>query len=152
MSADDDALRTRTLQIVAAYQSLLREGRWTEWAARWAEDAILEFPFAPAGRKPAYHGKTEILEYMRSAAGRIAIDSIERMRLFPMQDPEVAAVELAIKGRATTTNRPYNQSYVIFFEVQNGKLWRYREYWNPLVSIEAFGSGWVSELGAPQND
>jgi uncharacterized protein len=147
-----DELRTRTLQIVAAYQSLLREKRWAEWAELWADDATLEFPFAPPGRQRAYHGKAEIVRYMREAAGRITIDSVDGIRLFPMQDPEVAVVELAIKGRATATNRAYDQCYVIFFETKRGKLSHYREYWNPLISIAAFGPGWASEFGSPERD
>jgi ketosteroid isomerase-like protein len=75
---------------------------------------------------------------MKVAAGRIAID------LILAQDPNVAVVELSTRGRAISTGRPFHQSYVIVFETKDGKIWRFREYWNPLVLIEAFGEGWVS--------
>jgi hypothetical protein len=53
-------------------------------------------------------------------------------------------VELSIRGRSIPTSRPFDQSYAIIVEIRDGKLWRFREYWNPLVSIEAFGDGWTN--------
>ena len=69
--------------------------------------------------------------------------------MHPLKDPFAAVVELKIQGRALATNRPYNQSYVIFFQLRNGKLWRYRECWNPLISMDAFGGreAWTESLG-----
>jgi ketosteroid isomerase-like protein len=34
------------------------------------------------------------------------------------------------------------------FHLKNGKLWRYREYWNPLVTIEGFGGldAWIAAV------
>ncbi|MEJ0064287.1 MAG: NAD(P)H-binding protein [Caulobacteraceae bacterium] len=70
---------------------------------------MLEFPFAPAGRRRAYQGKAGILAYMKHATGRIAADSVEHMQVFPMQDPDIGVVELTIKGRALASGAPYNQ-------------------------------------------
>jgi ketosteroid isomerase-like protein len=56
----------------------------------------------------------------------------------PAQDPNVVIVEMTIRGRAVETDKPYNQQFVIVAETRDGKLARYREYWNPLVSAEAF--------------
>lgn len=81
-----------------------------------------------------------------SSAGEVAAF----MRLFPMLDPAVAVVEVTIRGHNPGTGAPYNQSYVLFFETAGGKLRRYREYWNPLISIDAMGGdrgAWVSHFG-----
>ena len=151
MTADNESLRARTLEIVQSYGALLVQQRWNDWIALWADDGELDFPFAPAGRRRSYRGKTDILAYMSATPGKMAIEGIDHRRVFPMQDPEAAVVELAIKGRAFATGQPYNQSYVIFFETRGGKLWRYREYWNPLVSIDAFGGrqAWTASFGSP---
>jgi hypothetical protein len=150
----DEAIRGRTLQIVTAYQRLLGERRWDEWIELWAEDAELDFPFAPAGRQRTYRGKADIHNYMSATPGKVAVDSIDHVRLFPMQDPGIAVVELRINGHIPVSGVPYNQSYVAFFETRDGKLWRYREYWNPLVSIDAIGDreSWVAGFGSPIND
>jgi uncharacterized protein len=138
MSTTDD-VRAATLAIVNSYQRLLLQQRWDEWIELWTDDAELEFPYAPSGRQSTYRGKLEILAYMRATPGRVAIDTVRDMKVFPMLDPTVAVVEVAIDGHIPATNAPYDQRYVLFFEAQDGKLRRYLEYWNPLVSIDAMG-------------
>jgi len=138
MSPQDDKVRERTLELARSYMMLLKDRRFAEWAELWADDGVCEFPYAPEGRR-LLEGKKAIYAYMTSYPDVMAIDSVAEMRVHPMLDPEVAAVELAINGRALTTGRPYNQRYVIFIEARGGKIRRYREYWNSLISIEAFG-------------
>ena len=138
-SADDEDVGGRTLELARAYQTLLAEGRLDEWIALWHDDALLEFPFAPAGRPAAYRGKDEILEYMTHAAGRIATDAVEELRVHTASDPQVLIVELSTRGHLVESGAPYDQRYVCVFEARDGLLWRYREYWNPLVSIDAHG-------------
>jgi hypothetical protein len=140
MSMNADDVRKNTLELVQSYQRLISQQRFDEWIELWAEDGTCEFPFAAEGVQRVYAGKAEILAYMAATAGKIAIDSIAHFRVHAMLDPEVAAVELAINGRAVATGRPYNQRYVAFVEVKNGKIWRYREYWNPLIALEAFAA------------
>jgi len=64
----------------------------------------------------------------------------------------MAVVELSFKGRVLADDAPYNQSLVIFFEVQDGKLRRHREYWNPLATIDAMGGRekWTEGFGFPE--
>lgn len=149
VSPDEMGVRRNTKRLVEAYQALIAAGRLEEWIELWAEDGVLEFPFAPKERRRAYHGRAEILAYMKSAVGKFAIDGFERVKDYQMQDPEIAVIEAMIRGR-TSLGRPYNQSYVIFFETENGRLKHYREYWNPLVSIEAFGDSWATAFGSPE--
>lgn len=150
MSGQDD-IRQATLRLVGQYQALLGQGRWDDWIALWAEDGELDFPFAPAGRQRVYRGRAEILAYMKAASGKMVIDGVEAMRMIPAEDPAVAMVEVSIRGRAAQSGSPYNQSYVLVFETEAGRLKRYREYWNPLVSIDVFGGreAWTAHFGFP---
>jgi ketosteroid isomerase-like protein len=147
----DDDVRATTLQLVGSYQTLLVEKRWEEWIQLWADDGELCFPFAPLGRKSVYRGHAEIVGYMRDV-GRVVVDELVTGRVFPMQDPNVAVVEFTVKGHAAATLAPFNQSYVMFFETRAGKIWRYREYWNPLVTIDALGDRetWTDGFGSPE--
>ena len=146
----DDDVRAATLQLVGAYQQLLVEKRWDEWIQLWAEDAELCFPFAPLGRKSVYRGHAEIVGYMKEV-GRVVVDSLASGRLFAMQDPQIAVAEFTVNGHASDTGTPFNQSYVMFFETKDSKIWRYREYWNPLVTIDALGDRetWTDGFGSP---
>ncbi|MGL5059994.1 MAG: nuclear transport factor 2 family protein [Microcoleus sp.] len=38
------------------------------------------------------------------------------------------------------TNRHYQQDYVMRLETKDGKIVRYREYWNPIPALEAWGN------------
>jgi len=152
MSSNDDERRAATLKLMSDYQALIGQGRFDEWIELWADDGVLEFPYAPAGRRRTYQGKADILAYMKHATGRVAADSVEQMRISPMLDPGMAVVELSFKGRVLADDAPYNQSLVIFFEVQDGKLRRHREYWNPLATIDAMGGRekWTEGFGFPE--
>ena len=137
--ADADGVRQRTMAVARQYQSLLAQGRLDEWIDLWDEDGVLEFPFAPTRHVIAQHGKTEILAYMRAAAGGIVTDEVTELRAHPGLDPEILVVELETRGHLAETGAPYDQKYVCIFQTHGGRILRYREYWNPLISIEAHG-------------
>lgn len=149
MGSNDDERRAETLKVMGDYQTLIDKGRLDEWIELWADDGVMEFPYGPAGRRRVYQGKADILAYMKHATGRVTADTVEHMRVSPMLDPGVAVVELSFKGRVLADDAPYNQSLVIFFEVADGKLRRYREYWNPLITIDAMGGRdkWAEGFG-----
>ena len=137
-TTDEQAIRDETVAIMQAYQTLITEQRFDEWIDLWAEDGICEFPFAAADRPNRLCGRDEILAYMTQYPDRIAIEGVEELRVHLGLDPHTAIVELTIRGTATETGRSYNQQFVIIGETKDGKLSRYREYWNPLISAEAF--------------
>ena len=153
MTASDDDIRARTLKVATDYLTLIGKGDWDAWTDLWAEDGELEFPYAPPGRQSIYRGKVEIRDYMIAASGKMAMEGAPQMRIHTPVDPNVAIVELTIPGKAVATGISFTQRYVIVFELKGGKLWRFREYWNPLVSIAAFGGGdldaWASRFGKP---
>jgi hypothetical protein len=137
--SSEHQVRSRTMASTQAYLDLLRQQDWDKWIELWADDAILEFPFAPQGRPRTYHGKADILKYMSGTTESIAVDGVQSLRVHPMLDPETVAVELVIKGHLLSNGAAYDQTYVTMFEYQDGKIKHYREYWNPLTSMYAHG-------------
>jgi ketosteroid isomerase-like protein len=141
--------------ILQSYLALYARQNWDEWIDLWADDGILEFPFAPTGRKSHYAGKADILAYMKATAarmaGRIKSEGLEYFTVRPMQDPSMVCLEMAVKGRVLETNAPYKQTYISIVESQGRKISLYREYWNPLVSIDANGGreAWTAAFGSP---
>jgi uncharacterized protein len=142
----DDETRAQTLAVMRAYQTLIAARNFDEWIELWADDGVCEFPYAPEGRPQRIEGKAAIYDYMTGYPERISIDGVRALRVHPMLDPRSIVAELAISGHTVDTGRPYNQHYVIFASTEGGKLTNYREYWNPLISIEAFGGidAWLS--------
>jgi hypothetical protein len=68
------------------------------------------------------------------------VDSVADLIISPMFEPTKIVIELTINGHLISNGAQYNQRYVTFFEFEYGKIKHYREYWNPLVTIDAYGS------------
>lgn len=133
----DDEIRQANLAVLQRYRSLLFAHRFDEWIELWADDGICEFPFAAEGRPKRLEGKAEILAYMTRFSSRFSIEGVDRLEIHPCLDPNTVVAELAIRGRASGTGKPYHQQYVVVAQLRDGKLAHYREYWNPVVSAEA---------------
>lgn len=154
LNAEDP--RAAMQQMVQQYMGLYAQQKWDEWIDLWAEDGVLEFPFAPPGRKSRYVGKAEIMAYMKATharmSGIIQTEGMEYFRIQPMADPGMTCLEMAIKGKVVATGAPYCQKYISIIEMRGDKLATYREYWNPLVSSDANGGreAWTAAFGSPE--
>ncbi len=148
---DREAVQT----MLQSYLLLFSQQRWDEWIDLWADDGVLEFPFAPAGRRRRYVGKTDILAYMKSVASRMAsrikTEGVDYFRAHPMLDAAMSGLEMRVKGRILETGAPYEQTYISIIKTQGGKLSLFREYWNPIVSMDAHGGreAWTAAFGSP---
>jgi len=137
--SDDNAIRQHTLSVVQSYLALLSQGRWNEWRELWSEDSVLEFPYAPEGAVNRYVGRDAIVAYMSGTADHITVHGVTSVQVHPLLDPNAVIVELRIDGSIRASNKPYNQRYVTFFQLTDGKIQHYREYWSPLITMEAMG-------------
>lgn len=154
MTDGTDTARATTRHLLQQYLLLFAEQRWSEWIELWTDDGVLEFPFAPAGRQRRYVGKAEILGYMQPLGGRMIIDALEYFDVHPMLDPTVLCFEMGFKGHIVATGAGYDQKYVTIIETADGKIARYREYWDPIVSMDANGGreAWTVAFGSPDPD
>ena len=144
--------------ILQRYMAFYAQQSWDAWIDLWADDGVLEFPFAPPGRRGRYAGKADILAYMKATSarmtGRIKSEGLDYFRVHPMRDPGAVCLEMAVKGRVLETGAPYSQKYIAIVETKGGKIALYREYWNPLVSMDAQGGreAWTAAFGSPEGD
>jgi len=158
VSRDAENERAAIQHMVQSYLSLFSPQRWDELMGLWADDGVLEFPFAPPGRRSGYVGKPDILAYMKAVAvrmaSRIKAEGVGYFRVHLMLDPGMSCVEMGLKGRILETDASYNQKYISIIETKNGKVSRYREYWNPIVSMDANGGreAWTAAFGSPEDE
>lgn len=52
---------------------------------------------------------------------------------------ETVVFEFSCTGQGVHTGAPYNQDYISVATLQEGRITRYRDYWNPLVVLTALG-------------
>lgn len=153
MSRDEHA---QIQQILQSYMVFYSQQHWDEWIDLWADDGVLEFPFAPAGRRSRYAGKPDILAYMKATAarmaGRIEVEGLEYFRTHPMLETTRICLEMGVKGQVLETGAPYHQRYISIIETKGGKISLYREYWNPVASMDANGGrdAWTSAFGSAE--
>lgn len=113
-----------------------------------AEDAAMEFPFAPAGVPQQVHGRTSLAAYLGRVGELLDISTMSALQVHRTADPGVAILQFDAAGQGAKTGKPYNQSYISVITARHGRIVRYQDYWNPLAVIEAVGGldAWVSAV------
>ncbi|QVQ52805.1 nuclear transport factor 2 family protein [Spiractinospora alimapuensis] len=106
------------------------------WVALWAEDGLMEFPFAPDGWPRRLEGKTDIAAYMRHYPDHIDLHDFPDLRIHQTTDAQTIVVEMCGVGRLVETNAPLDMTYIAVVTVRDGRLTSYRDYWNPLAVQE----------------
>ncbi|WP_433933554.1 nuclear transport factor 2 family protein [Sorangium cellulosum] len=110
------------------------------WLDLFADDATVEFPYAPAVGAPAVlEGKAAIRGHFEGILERFRDLSFRDVRRYATTDPDVALAEVHGSAIILPAGRRYEQDYVMLVTTRNGKVARYREYWNPAPVLEAFG-------------
>jgi len=102
-----------------------------------ADDAVMEFPYAPPGYVTALHGRREVEAHLAGFGDILQIDSMRLSAVHRSTDAQTVVVEFSCRGRGTKTGAPYDQRYVSVIALRDGKITRYSDYWNPLVVLSA---------------
>ncbi|MFF0516501.1 nuclear transport factor 2 family protein [Streptomyces sp. NPDC004250] len=104
-----------------------------EWVALWAEDGLMEFPFAPDGWPQRLEGKEAVAAYMRHYPDHIDLRDFPDLRIHQTTDPQTIVVEMRGVGRLVESNAPFDMTYIAVVTVRDGHITSYRDYWNPLA-------------------
>ncbi|MGW2631475.1 nuclear transport factor 2 family protein [Streptomyces chattanoogensis] len=107
------------------------------WLGLWAQDGILEFPFAPQGWPGRLEGKEAIAAYMRHYPDHIDLHDFPDVRIHQTTAPETIVVEMRGVGRLVGNGNPFDMTYIAVVTVQDGCFTAYRDYWNPLAVHES---------------
>lgn len=106
------------------------------WVGLWADDGVMEFPFAPPGRPERLEGREAIAAYMRDYPDHIDLHDFPDLRIHQTTDHGTIVVEMRAVGRVVETGGPFDMTYIAVVTVQDGHLISYRDYWNPLAVHE----------------
>lgn len=107
----------------------------------WAEDVVVETPFAPPGTPQRVHGRDALLALARAgqAAAPVRLEEIRDVVVHETADPEVIVVEYEIAGTVASTNRPAATRFIGVLRARDGQVVHWREYQNVLAMAEAVG-------------
>ncbi|WP_134655219.1 nuclear transport factor 2 family protein [Streptomyces sp. H23] len=104
------------------------------WVALWAEDGLMEFPFAPEGRPRRLEGREAVAAYMRHYPDHIGLHDFPDLRIHETTDPQTIVVEMRGVGRLVESGAPFDMTYIAVVTVRDGRITSYRDYWNPLAA------------------
>jgi uncharacterized protein len=104
-----------------------------------AEDVVFEFPFSPAGGIHRLEGKQALSAYLPRLSRLIRIDSLQAKAVYRSTDPDTTIIEMEARGAGIATGTPYDQRYISVVRTRDGRVSHYRDYWNPLILLEAVG-------------
>ncbi|MEU7606642.1 nuclear transport factor 2 family protein [Streptomyces sp. NPDC041003] len=104
------------------------------WVGLWADDGVMEFPFAPPGWPEQLEGRKAIAAYMRDYPDHIDLHDFPDVRILESTDPGTIVVEMRGVGRLVATDGPFDMRYIAVVTVQDGRFTTYRDYWNPLAA------------------
>ncbi|WP_129669631.1 nuclear transport factor 2 family protein [Phytoactinopolyspora endophytica] len=128
--------RTSPTDLYRHSLQLLLDKNMSAWVGLWADDGIMEFPFAPPGWPGRLEGREAIAGYMRDYPDHIDLHEFADVQIHQTTDPETIVVEMRGTGRLVQTGRPFDMTYIAVVSVQDGRITSYRDYWNPLAVQE----------------
>ncbi|WP_158566879.1 nuclear transport factor 2 family protein [Actinomadura craniellae] len=118
----------------------ISEGRWQELHELYAEDAVVEYPFAMPADPPRLVGRAKIQRYFAAVARQPLELKAHHIVLHETGDPEVVIAEYDYDGLVTTTGRSFQVSNIQVSRVRNGQIVTSRDYHNHPVMAEATSS------------
>jgi len=96
-----------------------------------AEDAVMEFPFAPPKRTRLVKGKSNIIKYNQGILGIVAFTGMTDVEIYRTIDPDCVIVEMTGHGTILATGDTFERRYIEVGRTENGLITLIRDYWNP---------------------
>ncbi len=133
-------VRQQTEKAVAAFLAALETHDMDHFATLWADDAVQDMPFSPAGFPKRVVGKEALIaHYAGWPDNSRGADFTSELVFYPMIDPEMVFASFRGRAEIVSTGRTYEQTYGGLFHVQDGKIQLFREYYDPEPFRYAFG-------------
>jgi ketosteroid isomerase-like protein len=108
----------------------ISQGRWPELHELYAEDAVVDYPFALPSGPARLAGRARIQRYFAGVA-RLPLEfKAHHVVLHETKDPEIVIAEYDYDGLVTTTGRSFQVSNIQVSRVRDGLIVASRDYHN----------------------
>ncbi len=111
------------------------------FAEQFAEDARYEMPFAEPGTADAIDGRAAIRQAFDQMPANFSSVEIRDLEIFPTTTSGTYFAEFRGVFMIARTGAPYDSTYVMKFELTDGRVKLLREYLNPIKRAQAFANG-----------
>jgi ketosteroid isomerase-like protein len=107
----------------------------------FADDAVMELPYAPGRMEKRYAGKEAILGFQRFARDSFSTFSMAIDAIHETREPHVVVAEHHSDGVVRANGRGYRNRYVTFITFDDaGRVSNWREYYDAGAVVRAFRS------------
>lgn len=103
----------------------------------FSEDILWEYPYPLPGSHTEIRGRDTLIRHFRGYGDVLSLDSMSDLIVHPTDEGVV--LEYSSHGKGVQTGRPYHNRYVSFLYIADGKVYRWRDYSNPLVVLDTLG-------------
>ena len=124
------------MQLVQAYFDAGEALDVARIAAFFAEDALFELPFAPAGFPGRHEGREAIAAFLQQFPKYYRRIRLLDRRITPLGDGSGVVAEYRGEWE-NLKGRPYNNTYIALIRIREGRIVHMREFFNPLVWLES---------------
>lgn len=136
----DYIIRQQAHQVILDFLIGLEEKDMEKVNNVWADDAVQDMPYTPEGFSGRIIGKEALInQYAAWPENSGEANFTDGIVFYPMLDPQTVIVEYRGVSQIIPTGRIYDQKYIGVFNVVDGKIQLFREYFNPNVFADAFG-------------
>jgi uncharacterized protein len=105
----------------------------------FAEDSVMELPFAPGRMPKRYQGKAAILGFQELARDSFSSFSMVVDAIHETTDPDIVVAEHHSDGIVAANGRRYQNRYCTIFTFDaDGSVVRWCEYYDAGVVVRAF--------------
>ncbi len=137
MSSHD--IRNRTVARTHAFLDLLSAKDMTAWNDLWAEDAVQEMPYSPAGFPRRIEGKAALVRHYSNLPASTGLMVFVDRVIHPLVDQNIVLAEYRGEIEIRATGKRYDNRYIGLFGFDaDDKLRLFREYFDPTVLTEAW--------------
>jgi len=141
----DNADEIRANNISVATKVMENFGRNMDgWYDNLHEGIVMEFPFGPSvGMPDRVEGKAACSAVFASVCDIVRVQFYDIV-IHPQLDPNKLIIEY--KGYGDPEPGAYDQTYICVQEYKDGKMIKFKEYWNSKIVFDLFGD--LSALGS----
>ncbi|MDB5582447.1 MAG: hypothetical protein JWR80_7623 [Bradyrhizobium sp.] len=104
-----------------------------------ADDIVFEYPYAFPGAAPRIEGRAKLMAHFSHYGDVLRLDRMSGLIVHETAAPGVVILEYASHGHGVKTGNPYNNRYVSVITIRDRKAVHWRDYWNPMVVLNAVG-------------
>ena len=127
------------LERVREIMTLADEMRVDELVELFADDAVMELPFAPGKMARSHVGKAAIADFQVFARDAFSEFSMSVEVIHETADPHLVIAEHRSVATVAENGRPYENHYVTFFTFNDdGLITSWREFYDAGVVVRAF--------------